>query len=95
MFWFYKRGPRGVNEPEDAVVSEMIKQQPQEQICEITKCFQERFMELGEAPSSWRIVKLVFLRKPDAAPKKGKKLQGHCADVGDVEMVCDLCNSTS
>ena len=24
-----------------------------------------------EAPSSWKIVKLIFLRKPDAAPKKG------------------------
>ena len=24
-----------------------------------------------EAPSSWKIVKLVFLRKPDAEPKKG------------------------
>ena len=28
-------------------------------------------MVLVEAPSSWRIVKLIFLRKPDAAPKKG------------------------
>ena len=28
-------------------------------------------MELDEAPSSWRIVKLVFLRKLDAGPKKG------------------------
>ena len=27
-------------------------------------------MSLMESPSSWRIVKLVFLRKPDAAPKK-------------------------
>ena len=25
---------------------------------------------LEDAPSSWRIVKLVFLRKPDAGPKK-------------------------
>ena len=24
-----------------------------------------------ESPSSWKIVKLVFLRKPDVAPKKG------------------------
>ena len=28
-------------------------------------------MGLTEAPSSWKIVKLVFLRKPDAEPKKG------------------------
>ena len=24
-----------------------------------------------ESPSSWKVVKLVFLRKPDAAPEKG------------------------
>ena len=30
-------------------------------------------MDLMEAPSSWKIVKLVFLRKPDAEPKKGTR----------------------
>ena len=59
------------NGPEDAVVSEMIKQLPLEKIYTVTKCFQERFMGQMEAPSSWKIVKLVFLRKPDAEPKKG------------------------
>ena len=29
-----------------------------------------RLMELEEAPISWTIVKLVFLRKPDTEPKK-------------------------
>ena len=28
-------------------------------------------MSQTEAPSSWKIVKLVFSRKPDAEPKKG------------------------
>ena len=56
---------------EDTVVGEMIKQLPNEKIYTITKCFQERFMGLTEAPSSWKIEKLVFLRKPDAEPKKG------------------------
>ena len=51
-----------VNGPEDAVVSEMIKQLPLEKICKIMQCFQERFMGQMEAPSSWKIVKLVFLR---------------------------------
>ena len=60
-----------VNGLEDTVVGEMIKQLPKEKIYTITKCFQERFMGLTEAPSSWKIVKLVFLRKPDAEPKKG------------------------
>ena len=49
-----------VNGPEDAVVSEMIKKLPLEQIYILTKYFQERFMDQMEAPSSWKIVKLVF-----------------------------------
>ena len=60
-----------VNGPADAVVSEMIKQLLQEKIYTLTRCFQERFMGQMEAPGSWKIVKLVFLRKPDAKPKKG------------------------
>ena len=50
------------------VVSEMIKQLPLEKIYTITSCFQERFMGQMKAPSSWKIVKLAFLRKPDAEP---------------------------
>ena len=63
--------------PEDSVVSETIEQLPQEKIYEITRCFQGQFMDVDDAssplplPSSSRIVKLVFLRKLDAAMKKG------------------------
>ena len=53
------------------IVSEMIQQLPQENIYAITRCFRDRFLGLEDAPSSRRIVKLIFLRKPDAAPKKG------------------------
>ena len=60
-----------VNGLEDAIVSEMIKQLPLEKIYTITKCFQERFLGQMEAPSSWTISILVFLRKPDAVSKKG------------------------
>ena len=49
----------------------MIKQLPLEKICTITRCFQVRVMGQMEVPSSWKIVKLVFLRKLDAEPKKG------------------------
>ena len=59
-----------VNVPGDALVSEMITQLPWEKIHTITMFFQERFMGQMEAPSSWKIVKLVFLRKPDAELKK-------------------------
>ena len=58
-----------VNRPEDRVVSEIIKK----------KCFQERFVgRVGqvEAPSSWKIVKLVFSRKLDSEPKKGSEVAG-------------------
>ena len=60
-----------VNGPEDAIVSEMIKRLPMEKIYTITRCVQERFMGMMESSSSWKMVKLVFLRKPDAAPTKG------------------------
>ena len=60
-----------VDGPEDAVESEMIKQLSLEMIFIFTKCFQERFMGHMEAPSLWKIVKLVFMRKPDAKPNKG------------------------
>ena len=59
-----------VNGPEDAVVSEIIEQLLSEKIYTITRCFQERFTGQMEAPSSWKIVKLVFSRKPDAESKK-------------------------
>ena len=52
-------------------MSETIKKLPMEKFYTFAKCFQERFMDLMESPSSWKIVKLVFLKKPDAAPKKG------------------------
>ena len=66
-----KVSENNVNGPVDSIVSEMIKQLPQENIHENTRCFQDRFTGQEDAPSSWRIVKLVFPRKPDAAPKKG------------------------
>ena len=56
-------------------------------------------MGLMESPRSWKIVKLVFLRNPEAAPKKGirrptqrlfqkkRREQSNSSDVGDVEVV--------
>ena len=61
-----------VNGPEDAIVSDMIKRLPMEKIYTFfARCFQERFMGMMEYSSSWKVVRLVFLRKPDAAPTKG------------------------
>ena len=68
-----KMSDNKVNGPEDAVVSEMIKQLPFREDLYNHECFQERFEGQMEAPSSWKIVKLIFLRKPDAEPKKGNR----------------------
>ena len=44
----------------------MIKRLPMEKIHTFTRCFWERFLGRMESPSSWKVVKLLFLRKPDA-----------------------------
>ena len=44
-----------------------------EKIYTITKCFHERFMGSMEPPNSGKIVQLLFLRKPNAQPRKGIK----------------------
>ena len=49
----------------------MIKKLPMEKIYTAARCFQERFTGQMESPSSWKVVKLVFLKKPDAAPTEG------------------------
>ena len=62
----------------------------------ITKYFQERFTERVEAPSSWKIVKLVFLRKPHEKPQnRKKKLEGHRVDIGGVKVVRIVCYCSS
>ena len=66
-----KMSDNKVNGPDDAIVSEMIKQWPLEKINTVTMCFQERFLGQMKSISSWKIVRLVLFRKPDAEPKKG------------------------
>ena len=57
----------------------------------IAMCFQERFMGLMESPSSWKIVKLVFLRKPGRCPEeRNQQLQSNSVDIGDLQVVCIL-----
>ena len=79
------------NGPEDSVTTEMIKELPQEKIFERTKHFRNRFVGQEDAPSSWRSVRFVYMRKPGAEHQKGdRKLQGDRTRVGDVEVVRDL-----
>ena len=65
-----KMSENKVNGPEDAVVKEIIKKLHLENVNTTTKYSKERFTGKMEPPSSWKIVKLVFLRKPDAETKK-------------------------
>ena len=66
-----------VNGPEDAVASEMIKSLSLKNIYIFTRYFQKkkkkRFTGELEAPIKWKIVKLLFLSKQDAEPKKGTR----------------------
>ena len=48
----------------------MIKILLLDKIYTIARCFEDRFVGQMGAPDSWKVVKLVFLRKPDAEPKK-------------------------
>ena len=47
--------------------------QPVEKIYTVSMCCLERLMGQMESPCSRKVVKLVFFRKPDAAPTKGIK----------------------
>ena len=62
-----------VNGNEDAVVSETTKPPLPEKNHTTTRCLQERFVGQMEAPSSWKVVKVVLSGKPDAEPKKGMR----------------------
>ena len=61
-----------VKGPEASIVTEMTKENSlRKTFFGITKCFQARFMDQEEAPTSWKTAKLLFLRNPDAEPKTG------------------------
>ena len=76
---------------EDSIVSVMIKQLPQEKNEEMRLCFQDRFMVLKDAS---RPLEHGEAGHPAEAwcsiAERDPKLQGSCADVSDVEVVCDV-----
>ena len=59
------------NGPADCLVVEMLNRLPTEVVYEITHWFQRRFLGISKAPEAWRILRLVFLKKPDAKLEKG------------------------
>ena len=54
------------NGPADCLVVEMLSRLPTVVIYEVTHWFQRRFVVTSRAPEAWRILRLVFLKKPDA-----------------------------
>ena len=75
-----------VDGPEDAIVNQAVALGEVPHSFEVF--FQERFMGEMEAPNSWRVVNLVFLRKPRCGTKEGdQKLQSHKVDINDVKVV--------
>ena len=57
--------------PADCLVVEMLNRLPTAVVYEVTHWFQRRFMGISRAPDVWRILRLVFLKKPDAKLEKG------------------------
>ena len=59
------------NGPAGCLVVEMLSRLPTEMIYKVTHWFQKRFQGNSRAPEAWRILRLVFLKKPDARLEKG------------------------
>ena len=49
-------------------------------------------MGLEDVPSSWKIVKLIFLRKPDAEPEKGIR---KCKAIAPTSLMPKWCATSS
>ena len=61
------------NGPVDCLVAEMLRRLPIAVIYEVAHWFQRRFRGISRAPEAWRILRLVFLKKPDAKLEKGTR----------------------
>ena len=59
------------NGPGDCLVSEMVRELPMETVGEIPLWFGKRFRGECRTPAAWKILRLVFLKKPDAEREKG------------------------
>ena len=59
------------NGPADCLVTEMLQCLPTETVYEVAHWFEKRFKGDCRAPEAWTILRLVFLKKPDAKLEKG------------------------
>ena len=65
------------NGPADCLVTAMLQCLPMETMYEVAHWFEKRFRGECRAPEAWKVLRLVFLKKPDAKLEKG--LRGFCA----------------
>ena len=83
-----------VKGPEDAIVSEVINQLPQENILRNHKMLSRTIHGAGRCAQFMEDRETHLPAETRCSTEdRDKKLQGFCADVGDVEVVCDLCHS--
>ena len=59
------------NGPADCLVTEMAQCLPVETVYEVAHWFAKRFRGECRAPEAWKILRLVFLKMPDAKPETG------------------------
>ena len=65
------------NGPSDCLVTEMLRELSMEPMYEITCWFEKYSGRKCRAPAAWKILRLVFLTKPDAKPERGLWVSGH------------------
>ena len=59
------------NGPADCLVTEMLQCLWMETVYEVTHWFEKRFRGECRAPEAWTLLRLVYLKKPDARLEKG------------------------
>ena len=56
--------------PKDCIVTEVVRETPMSCVYEITHWFIRRLKGLHTAPVAWKVLRLVFLKTPDAKHEK-------------------------
>ena len=59
------------NGPADCLVTDMLRCLPTETVYEVARWFDKRFRGECRAPEAWKVLRFVFLKKPDAKLEKG------------------------
>ena len=62
------------NGPADCLVTEMLQCLPMETVYEVTHWFEKRFRGECRASEAWKILRVVFLKKPHAKLEKGLRM---------------------